>query len=472
MEESAVADSTEASAVVTLSSSGMVVEWSDRAEQLTGFSARDIVGKHFSAIHSIENLRRAKLTELLKAASATGAIEYADWHVRKDGTHFWASLVVTAIRPTRGGPSFSVEMRLASQTNGVAEEFRARNVELERLLAASTVQLGERTAQLGERTAELGVRTDELGVRTGELGERTAQLGVRTGELGERTAELGVRTDELGVRTGELGERTAQLGVRTDELEVRTDELGAQTTQLGERTVQLSAKTEEFNTVEALNKELESFTYAASHDLRAPLRSIDGYSQVLLEDYAHKLDAEGQGHLHRIRICAQRMGHLIDDLIGLSSLTRGTLKRAPCDLATESRLIATELLRGSPMRNVDFVFGGNMTVDCDVHLMRIALENLIGNAFKYTSKKEVARIEIGCKSIPSGVVFYVRDDGAGFDMKYAHKLFGPFQRLHSAAEFEGNGIGLATVQRVINRHGGEIWTESQIDVGTTMFFTL
>src|SRR4051812_13636198 len=181
-----------------LNAAGDVVAWGSDIATLTGYASSDIVAKHFTVLHSIENVRREKPAEILALAWHQGRAEYADWHVRKDGTHFWASVVLTAIESPRG---FSVEMRAASQTNGVAEVVRMRNAELEE-------QLGQRTAELGERTAQLGVRTAELGVRTGELGERTAQLGVRTGELGERTAQL-------GVRTGELGERTAQLDART-----------------------------------------------------------------------------------------------------------------------------------------------------------------------------------------------------------------------------------------------------------------
>lgn len=340
---------------------------------------------------------------------------------------------------------------LVNPTSETTENLRNRNVELEKQI----VRGGE---ELALRTAELSERTGELNERTAELGERTEQLGKRTGQLGVRTAELGERTEQLGERTGELGERTAELGKRTG--------------QLGDRTKQLNIKTKDFDRAEALNKELEAFTYAASHDLRAPLRSIDGFSLALLEDYNDKLDAEGQDHLKRIRECAQTMGQLIDDLIGLSSLTRASLKRVEVDLAVEGQKIAAELKRTSSDRKVTFKFTEKLMADCDLNLIRIVLQNLLGNAYKYTAKRQDATIDMGSLKSDGQVVYFVRDDGTGFDMKYAHKLFRPFQRLHDSTEFSGNGIGLATVQRVVNRHGGQVWAEAEMDKGTTIFFTL
>jgi PAS domain S-box-containing protein len=446
-------------AIFILSSEGKVTSWNPGAEQLTGYLASDIIGQYFTIFQSAENLRTKKFVDFLKIAAFERKTSYLDWHNRKDGSRFWANLVLNAMFDQNGAIlAYSVEMSLASPKDQVTEELRARNFELEE-------QLDERTVQLGERTAELNVRTKQLGVRTGELGTQTSELGKRTNQLSAKTKEF--NTSEA--RNFTLGE---QLGERTTELGVRTEQLGMQTDELGERTTQLSTKTAEFNTVEALNKELEAFTYAASHDLRAPLRSIDGFSLALLEDYNDKLDAEGQSHLKRIRACAQRMGQLIDDLIGLSALTKGSLQRTSCDLSLESRKIAIELHSTKSERDVVFEFGEPMVVDCDIRLMRIVLENLLGNAFKYTSKRQAAKIEVGCRKSDARLVYFVRDNGAGFDMKYVHKLFGPFQRLHGANEFEGNGIGLATVQRIINRHGGQVWAESEVDKGTTVFFTL
>jgi signal transduction histidine kinase len=224
--------------------------------------------------------------------------------------------------------------------------------------------------------------------------------------------------------------------------------------------------------LEAANKEMETFAYSVSHDLRAPLRGIDGFSQILSEDYADKLDAEGQRHLQRVRAASQRMGQLIDDLLKLSRITRNEMNRTRVDLSLIAQNIADDLLRSEPERQVEFVIAPGLVIHADDNLMHILMENLLGNAWKYTSKNPRARVEFGSQE-PSGQrVYFVRDDGAGFDMTYAEKLFTPFQRLHTLAEFEGTGIGLATVQRIIQRHGGTVWAEGAVQKGATLYFTL
>jgi two-component system NtrC family sensor kinase len=224
--------------------------------------------------------------------------------------------------------------------------------------------------------------------------------------------------------------------------------------------------------LERKNRELEAFSYSVSHDLRAPLRGIEGFSQVLLEDYAEKLDATGQRHLGRIRAAAQRMSALIDDMLKLSQVGRGELQRKDVDLSREVRLILEELQRREPLRKVNVVIQEGVVADVDGPLIKIALENLLGNAWKFTSKRPTGMIEFAMKVLPGGPVYEVRDDGAGFDMQYGQKLFRPFQRLHDAAEFSGTGIGLATVYRVIDRHGGRVWAEGVVGGGATFFFTV
>ncbi|MCL4294638.1 MAG: PAS domain S-box protein [Anaerolineae bacterium] len=226
--------------------------------------------------------------------------------------------------------------------------------------------------------------------------------------------------------------------------------------------------------LEAANKELEAFAYSVSHDLRAPLRGIDGFSQALLEDYADQLDEEGRRYLQRVRAASQRMAELIDDLLTLSRLTRSEMRREPVNLSLLAQAIAAELRKSEPDRRVEFDIAPGLVVTADAPLMRVALENLLGNAWKYTAKHPSARIEVGrLAPVNNGkATYFVRDDGAGFDMAYAGKLFGAFQRLHTPAEFEGTGIGLATVQRIIHRHGGQVWAEGAVDQGATFYFTL
>jgi light-regulated signal transduction histidine kinase (bacteriophytochrome) len=222
----------------------------------------------------------------------------------------------------------------------------------------------------------------------------------------------------------------------------------------------------------AINKELEAFSYSVSHDLRAPLRSIDGFGEALLEEYSDKLDDVGRDYLHRVRNATQKMGRIIDDLLKLSRITRSPVNHDLVNLTDLSQSIVNELQSNDSKRKVTIHIEKNLTAVADKDLMYIALENLIGNAWKFTSKKQHAIIKIGKTTNKNKTVFFIRDNGAGFDMKYAKKLFVPFQRLHSDSEFPGIGIGLGIVNRVIHRHGGEIWAKGKKDQGATFYFTL
>jgi light-regulated signal transduction histidine kinase (bacteriophytochrome) len=224
--------------------------------------------------------------------------------------------------------------------------------------------------------------------------------------------------------------------------------------------------------LEAANKELEAFSYSVSHDLRAPLRSIDGFSHVVLEDYGDQLPAEARGYLERVRAAAQRMAVLIDDLLNLSRVTRTAVQPKFINLSKMAEEIVHGLREAQPDREVDFSLTPDLMVEADPHLMHIVLENLLSNAWKFTSKQEQPAIEFGQKDHVKERTFYVRDNGVGFDMAYADKLFGVFQRLHSVSEFPGTGVGLATVQRIISIHGGRIWADSAEGKGTTFYFTL
>jgi PAS domain S-box-containing protein len=224
--------------------------------------------------------------------------------------------------------------------------------------------------------------------------------------------------------------------------------------------------------LEASNRELEAFCYSVSHDLRAPLRGIDGFSQALLEDYAGRLDSQGKDYLQRVRAATQRMGTLIDDLLNLSRITRAEMRRETVDLSELADAIATELRQGQPDRKVEFVIAPGLRAKGDPRLMRVALENLLGNSWKFTSRRERTRIELGHTHVNGTPAFFARDNGAGFDPAYAHRLFGVFQRLHAMTEFPGTGVGLATVQRIIHRHGGRVWAEGAVEQGATFYFTL
>jgi len=223
---------------------------------------------------------------------------------------------------------------------------------------------------------------------------------------------------------------------------------------------------------EAANRELESFSYSVAHDLRAPLRSIDGFSQALLEDYADRLDADGQKYLGFVRGSAQQMAQLIDDLLALSRVTRSELRHAEVDLSALAQAAVLRLQQAEPARQVEVVIEDGLRDRGDARLLAVVFDNLLGNAWKFTGKQAAPRIEFARVVHEGHPAYRVRDNGAGFDMAFAHKLFGVFQRLHAAAEFDGTGVGLATVRRVVARHGGQAWAEGAVGAGASFYFTL
>jgi len=244
-------------------------------------------------------------------------------------------------------------------------------------------------------------------------------------------------------------------------------------TNMSERVNMCNELKEKTLRLEVINNELESFSYSVSHDLRAPLRSIDGFSQILLEKYLNKIDEKGQRYLMKVRSGCQDMARLLDELIQLSKISRIPMKNQSLNLGKISQQILGELFKTEPERKVEVKITEELDVMGDPELLKILMENLLQNAWKFTSKHSRALIEVGKGQKADGNFFYyVRDDGAGFDMSYVNKLFKPFQRLHSASEFSGSGIGLATVRRIIQRHGGEVWAEGAIEQGAIIYFKL
>jgi PAS domain S-box-containing protein len=347
-------DSIKDYAIIMLDTRGNVTSWTSGAEKIKGYKADEIIGKHVSTFYLPEDAQSGKAETELRVAAAEGRYEDENWRVRKDGTRFWANVILVPLR-------------------------------------------------------------DHNGIVTG-----------------------------YAKVTRDLTER------KKIEDELRRNSVA----------------------LAAANKELEAFSYAVSHDLRAPLRGIDGFSQALMEDYGNELNDEAKDYLKRIRGGVQRMGRLIDDLLNLSRLTRGKMVIGEVNLSQIAKDIVNELKERDPTRDVDVKVQDGLVTQGDAGLITAALENLISNAWKFSSKTSHAQIEFGSISKNDETVYYVRDNGAGFDMAYADKLFGAFQRLHHINDFQGTGIGLATVRRVILRHGGNIWADSQVGKGATFYFTL
>lgn len=280
---------------------------------------------------------------------------------------------------------------------------------------------------------------------------RDRNYSVRATQAGQ-SGEIAALIDAFNEMLAQIQERDGALQKARDELELR-----------------VQIRTRE---LEASNGELEAFCYSVSHDLRAPLRGIDGFSQALLEDYSGQLDSVGKDYLERVRAATRRMAQLIDDLLALSRITRADIQHGPIDLSQLAHAVAAELRRSEPGRNVSVQIEPGLRAEGDSPLIRTVLENLIGNAWKFTSKRESARIEVGQTRVDGKLAFFVRDNGAGFDQAYTDRLFGAFQRLHAATEFPGTGIGLASVLRIIHRHGGRIWAEGEVNQGATFYFSL
>jgi signal transduction histidine kinase len=285
-----------------------------------------------------------------------------------------------------------------------------------------------------------------------EVGKLAEAFNTMLAEIDTATRDLSASNRELKNQVSERVRAEEQILQLNAELENRVKE----------RTAQL----------EFTNAELEAFCYSVSHDLRAPLRAIDGFSQALLQDFPEDVPKDAQRYLQRIRASTQRMGQLIEDLLNLSRVSRAALERRDVDVSDLARQVVSELQHREPERHVDVLIWEGMRAEADPRLLRAALENLIANAWKFTGKCASPRIEIG--NVPDGarVTYFVRDNGAGFDMTYANKLFAAFQRLHSGNEYPGTGIGLATVQRIVHRHGGRVWADAQPGKGAVFFFTL
>jgi signal transduction histidine kinase len=269
----------------------------------------------------------------------------------------------------------------------------------------------------------------------------------------------GTSGDEIGSLIVAFNEMLEEIQLQQAELRTAHDRLEQR---VAERTAQL----------ETANKELEAFSYSVSHDLRAPLRSIEGFSRALMEDCADRLDDAGTDSLKRIVASTVRMGQLIDGLLNLSRVTRAEIRGRRVDLSSLAREIVDELRQGEDGRRVECDVAGGAVVEGDPALLRAVLQNLLGNAWKFTRKRDEARIEFGVAKESGETAYFVRDNGAGFDMTYSDKLFGAFQRLHGQNEFPGIGIGLATVQRIVSRHGGRAWATGAPDKGATIYFTL
>ncbi len=335
-----------------------------------------------------------------------------------------------------------------------------------RELAFQNDEKGKRAAELTIANKELAFQNEEKGKRAAELTIANKELAFQNDEKGKRAAELTIANKELAFQNEEKEKRATELTIANKELKKAEDGIRQLNEELEQKVIQRTAQ------LEMVNKELESFSYSVAHDLRTPLRAVHGYARILKEDHGANLDPEATRVMNNIMIYATKMGQLIDDLLSFSRLGRKELVNVIIPMHEMVLSMCTEVKSEYPTRNIEIVVHDLLSVMGDSNAIKQVWSNLIANAVKYSKLKEVTHIEIGCHVEGNEIDYYIRDNGAGFDMRYASKLFGVFQRLHSDETFEGTGVGLAIVHRIISKHGGRVWAEGKVNEGAVFNFSL
>ena len=486
-------------ALVTTDKELRITSWSGPAAAIFGYKESEILGKSISVLFTPEDVKFGVDKREFESALENGREDDERWHVRKDGTRLWCYGLSFPLKDESGEFRGYVKMVRDESDRKRRDELLREKEERLRLAAESTglgtfdydVQKG--TLQLSDRGSELfGLGRGRKSFGFGQFVEKVEPADRdRVKEVFDRLLQAATGRDadvEYRIRMPDEHVRWVRtlvrgfcekgreegvpplrlLGTVVDITDSRKRQAEDR-----ERSAELESRVKRRTTqLTALNKELETFAYSASHDLRAPLRKIAAYSQAILESGGSALSADDRKSFERIQAATTKMHQLIDDTLALSRVTRKPLELEDCDLSAMAREIAGDLRERAGGRQVDFVIAQGLRAEGDRNLLSVVLRNLLENAWKFTSRHPRARIEFGMKRVDGRPVYFVKDDGAGFDMKYAHKLFGAFRRLHSEKEFSGSGVGLGMAERVIRRHRGRIWADAHVEEGATFFFTL
>ena len=475
-------------AIFMLDTEGRIKTWNEGAKHLKQYEADEIIGKSFSIFYEPEDLKLNKPANELIAAQALGRYEDEGWRLRKDGSRFWANVIITPIKDKHDKLiGFSKVTRDLTERKNAEEALKLANAQLQQRFIETTEELRESESmflKFADSMPQLAWIAKPDGFRvwynkgwyeyTGTTPEIIEGWGWQSVH-DPKTLPTVMAEWKKSIASQKPMEMTYQIKGADGKFKWFLTRVTPIFNSKGELTRWFGTNTnvdERILELEIANKELEAFSYSVSHDLRAPLRSIDGFSKILLTEYYEKFDIKGRDYLNRVRLAAQKMGILIDALLSLSRVSRTKMKIEMVDLSFEVKRILDDFKLLEPTRNVNVIISDGIIAKGDPELIRILLQNLLSNAWKFTSKKESATIEFGVRQEIDRAVYFVRDTGVGFDMAYIDKLFGAFQRLHSDLEFEGTGIGLVTVSRIVRRHGGEVWAEATPNVGATFFFTL
>ena len=480
-------------AIYMLDADGRVITWNEGAERIEGYRADEIIGQHFSRLFPDEDVVRHKPQHTLDLASKEGRSEEEGWRVRKDGRPFWARVIVTALRNEAGELyGFARVLQDLTERKRTEENLRRSEEQLRLLVegvqdyAICLLDADGRVTSWNSASERIeGYRSDDLVGRHFSLvfNQEDQRQGRPQQAIETAAAQRHfegefwlVRKDASGywanVVLSALRADDGRLIGFTEVIRNITerkrcqDEIQRWSSELEQRVNQRTAQ------LEAANKELEAFSYSVSHDLRAPLRHIEGFIGMLRENAGKNLNEHQQQILQVIDVSAKKMDRLIDELLAFSRTARAEMLQQKVNMATVVEQARNELRSQTGGRKIKWIIPPLPEVDGDPAMLRQVLINLLSNALKYTAQRVHTDIEVGCSQSEREHVFFVRDNGVGFDPDYTYKLFGVFQRLHPAHEFPGTGIGLAIVRRIIARHGGRTWAEGKIDHGATFYFSI